>query len=95
MVVSKKRQYLLLADEDLISLTDGGDTQALAALYDRHSRVAYSLAYRMMGERQAAEDLVQEAFLKVWRAARKLSGGEGKRAHLEASSSAWSPPDGG
>ncbi len=68
-MVSKKRQYLLLADEDLISLTDSGDTQAFAALYDRHSRVAYSLAYRMMGERQAAEDLVQEAFLKVWRAA--------------------------
>jgi RNA polymerase sigma-70 factor (ECF subfamily) len=66
---SKKRQYLLLADEDLISLTASGDTQALAALYDRHGRVAYSLAYRMMGERQAAEDLVQEAFLKVWRAA--------------------------
>ncbi len=69
VVVSKKRQYLLLADEDLISLTDGGDTQALAALYDRHARAAYSLAYRVMGERQAAEDLVQEAFLKVWRAA--------------------------
>jgi RNA polymerase sigma-70 factor (ECF subfamily) len=50
-------------------LTDGGDTQAFAALYDRHGRVAYSLAYRMMGERQAAEDLVQEAFLKVWWAA--------------------------
>jgi RNA polymerase sigma-70 factor (ECF subfamily) len=31
--------------------------------------VAYSLAYRMMGERQAAEDLVQESFLKMWRAA--------------------------
>jgi len=69
---SKKRQYLLLADEDLISLTDGGDAQALAALYDRHGRVAYSLAYRMMGERQAAEDLVQDVFLKVWRAAWKL-----------------------
>jgi RNA polymerase sigma-70 factor, ECF subfamily len=50
-------------------LADGGNTQAFAALYDRHARVAYSLAYRMMGERQAAEDLVQEAFLKVWRAA--------------------------
>ncbi len=69
MVVTKKPQYLLLADEDLISLTDGGDAQAFAALYDRHGRVAYSLAYRMMGERQAAEDLVQEAFLKMWRAA--------------------------
>jgi RNA polymerase sigma-70 factor (ECF subfamily) len=67
--VSKKRHYLLLADEDLISLTDGGDAQAFAALYDRHGRVAYSLAYRMMGERQAAEDLVQESFLKMWRAA--------------------------
>ena len=50
-------------------MADGGNTQAFAALYDRHARVAYSLAYRMMGERQAAEDLVQEAFLKVWRAA--------------------------
>jgi RNA polymerase sigma-70 factor (ECF subfamily) len=67
--MSKERHYLLLADEDLISLADGGNTQAFAALYDRHARVAYSLAYRMMGERQAAEDLVQEAFLKVWRAA--------------------------
>ena len=38
-------------------------------LYDRHSRAAYSLAYRMMNGRQAAEDLVQDAFLKVWRAA--------------------------
>jgi len=67
--VSKKRQYLLLADEDLISLTDGGNAQAFAALYDRHGGVAYSLAYRMMGERQAAQDLVQEAFLNVWRSA--------------------------
>src|SRR5918992_1285859 len=66
---SKERQYLLLADEDLVSLTDSGDAQAFAALYDRHSRAAYSLAYRMMGERQAAEDLVQEAFLKMWRVA--------------------------
>ena len=50
-------------------MTDGGDAQAFAALYDRHGRVAYSLAYRMMGERPAAEDLMQEAFLQMWRAA--------------------------
>lgn len=51
-----------------MSLIGNGDAGAFAALY-RHSRAAYSLAYRMMGEQQAAEDLVQEAFLKVWRAA--------------------------
>jgi RNA polymerase sigma-70 factor, ECF subfamily len=58
-----------LADEDLISFVAQGDAEAFAVLYDRHSRAAYSLAYRMMGERQAAEDLVQDAFLRVWRAA--------------------------
>jgi RNA polymerase sigma-70 factor (ECF subfamily) len=68
-VADRGRRYLLLADEDLISLVEARDAQAFAALYDRHSRAAYSLAYRMMGERQAAEDLVQDAFLKVWRAA--------------------------
>ena len=67
-MADRGRQYLLLADEDLISLVQTRDAQAFAALYDRHSRAAYSLAYRMMGERQAAEDLVQDSFLKVWRA---------------------------
>ena len=46
---------------------EGEDSRAFAVLYDRHSRVAFSLAYRLMGERQAAEDLVQEVFLRVWR----------------------------
>ena len=68
-MADRGRQYLLLADEDLISLVEVNDAEAFAVLYDRHSRAAYSLAYRMMGERQAAEDLVQDAFLKVWRGA--------------------------
>jgi RNA polymerase sigma-70 factor (ECF subfamily) len=62
------RQYLLLADESLISLiAESDDPRAFATLYDRHSRAAYSLAYRMLGEKQAAEDVLQDAFLKVWR----------------------------
>jgi RNA polymerase sigma-70 factor (ECF subfamily) len=65
----RRSEQVLLADEDLMYLGDTGDKEALGMLYDRHSRSAYSLAYRMMGEHQAAEDLVQEAFLKVWRAA--------------------------
>jgi RNA polymerase sigma-70 factor (ECF subfamily) len=69
MVANSGRRHLLLADEDLISLVEANDAEAFATLYDRHSRAAYSLAYRMMGEKQAAEDLVQDAFLKVWRSA--------------------------
>jgi RNA polymerase sigma-70 factor, ECF subfamily len=69
-VANRERQYLLLADEDLMSLAGTSDAGAFAGLYDRHSRASYSLAYRMMGDRQAAEDLVQEAFLSVWRSAR-------------------------
>jgi RNA polymerase sigma-70 factor, ECF subfamily len=60
---------LLYADEDLMPLVEAGDPEAFAALYDRHGRMAYSLAYRMMGKKQEAEDVVQEAFVKVWRSA--------------------------
>src|SRR3712207_8780538 len=58
-----------LADEELIYLVGAGDPGAFAALYGRHSRAAHSLSYRMTGEKQAAEDLAQDAFLKVWRSA--------------------------
>src|ERR671910_2852606 len=68
-MAERGRQYLILADEDLISLVEAADAEAIATLYDRHSRAAFSLAYRMMGERQASEDLTQDAFLKVWRGA--------------------------
>src|ERR687893_1696436 len=68
-MAERRRQYLILADEDLISLVEAADAEAFATLYDRHSRAAFSLAYRMMGERQASEDLTQDAFLKVWRSA--------------------------
>jgi RNA polymerase sigma-70 factor, ECF subfamily len=57
------------ADEDLISLVhQSRDPEAFATLYDRHACAAYSLAYRMMGARQAAEDVVQDAFVRLWRA---------------------------
>jgi RNA polymerase sigma-70 factor (ECF subfamily) len=64
--MSLRLQFVLLADKDLISEVGQGDAQAFATLYERHLRAAYSLAYRMMGEKQAAEDLLQEAFLKLW-----------------------------
>jgi RNA polymerase sigma-70 factor (ECF subfamily) len=56
-----------LADEDLMQLVRKGDSAAFEVVYDRHSTAAFSLAYRMVGSRNAAEDVVQEAFLSLWR----------------------------
>jgi len=56
-----------LADEDLMPLVQAGRADAFEAVYDRHSDVAYSLAYRIAGSRNQAEDVVQEAFLSIWR----------------------------
>jgi RNA polymerase sigma-70 factor (ECF subfamily) len=57
-----------LADEELVHLVREGDPTAFGVIYDRHSAVAFSLAYRMSGKRSTAEDIVQEAFLSLWRA---------------------------
>src|SRR5215211_1094778 len=70
-------RYPLMADEDLLSLLGDGDARAFASLYDRYSSPAYSLACRLMNGRQAAEDLIQEAFIKVWRSAGSYRAGRG------------------
>jgi RNA polymerase sigma-70 factor (ECF subfamily) len=56
-----------LADEELMQLVAGGDARAFEAVYDRHGGAAFSLAYRMVGNRVIAEDITQEAFLSIWR----------------------------
>ena len=56
-----------LADEDLMQLVRGGDARAFEVVYDRHASAAFSLAYRMVGARAAAEDVVQDALLSAWR----------------------------
>lgn len=64
-----------LADEELMPLVGAKDVDAFEVLYDRHGGIAYSLAYRIVGERTAAEDVTQEAFVSIWR-----SGGRYDRA---------------
>ncbi len=56
-----------LADEDLMQLVRRGDARAFEAVYDRHAGAAFSVAYRMVGRGNVAEDVVQEAFLSIWR----------------------------
>jgi RNA polymerase sigma-70 factor (ECF subfamily) len=56
-----------LADEEVMQLVRTGDPRAFELLYDRHGGAAFSLAYRMVGKQAPAEDVVQEAFLSIWR----------------------------
>lgn len=56
-------------DHELMESLAGRDLSALSTLYDRYGRVAYSLAYRILGEPEGAEDVVQDAFLAAWRGA--------------------------
>jgi RNA polymerase sigma-70 factor (ECF subfamily) len=56
-----------LADEDLMQLVHEGEARAFEVIFDRHGSAAFSLAYRMCGRRAMAEDVVQEAFLSLWR----------------------------
>jgi RNA polymerase sigma-70 factor, ECF subfamily len=56
-----------LADEEVIHLVGEGNPRAFELLYDRHGGAAFSLAYRMVGNRVTAEDITQEGFLAIWR----------------------------
>src|SRR6266849_2736329 len=57
------------SDEELISAICQGAEWALETLYQRYNRYAYALAYRILRDSSAAEDIVQEAFLSIWRKA--------------------------
>ncbi len=58
-----------LPDEGLVRLAAEIDPAAFEVLYERHHVLAFSLAYRIAGSRERAEEIVQDAFLSVWRGA--------------------------
>jgi RNA polymerase sigma-70 factor, ECF subfamily len=58
-----------LSDEEVLAAVADRDPDAIAVLFDRYGGLAYSLAMRMLADPGAAEDVVQEAFLTVWRKA--------------------------
>ena len=64
---SRSLDLRVLADEELMGLVRDGEVQAFEVIFDRHAPAAFSLAYRMCGRRAAAEDIVQDAFLSLWR----------------------------
>jgi RNA polymerase sigma-70 factor (ECF subfamily) len=66
-----------LADEELMPLVGRKDPEAFEVLYDRHGGAAFSLAYRIVGDRAAAEEVTQEAFISVWRSGARFDATRG------------------
>jgi RNA polymerase sigma-70 factor (ECF subfamily) len=58
--------YSAFDDEALLRLIAHARADALSVLYDRYARLIYSLAYRVVGDPSAAEEVTQDVFLRVW-----------------------------
>ncbi|MCL6441247.1 MAG: sigma-70 family RNA polymerase sigma factor [Thermoleophilum sp.] len=69
LFAARTSRWQRLADEELIEAAARGVAEAFEVIYDRHAQAAYSLAYRIAGSVQVAEDIVQEAMLAAWRGA--------------------------
>jgi RNA polymerase sigma-70 factor (ECF subfamily) len=59
---------------ELATKAAAGDDDAFRVLVDRHGRMVFNLAYRITGERTSAEDVVQETFLRAYRALHRFDG---------------------
>ena len=60
-----------VADREMLAQAAGGDHAAFAKLYDRLSGPLYSLAIKMLGDANEAQDAVQDVFVQIWRRAAK------------------------
>jgi RNA polymerase sigma-70 factor (ECF subfamily) len=67
-------------DTDLIARAAGGDERAMAELYDRYGQVLYAVAYRIVGQRADAEEVVLDAFAQAWREATRFEASRGSVA---------------
>ncbi|CAA9554702.1 MAG: RNA polymerase ECF-type sigma factor [uncultured Thermomicrobiales bacterium] len=66
-----------LDDPALVALVSNGNAAALEVLYDRYSRIVFSFAMRILQDRAAAEELLQEVFFRTWKQAHHFSAPRG------------------
>ncbi len=69
---------ILETNEDLLVRMRSHELDALEALYDRYKSFAFALAYKIVGGRETAEEVVQDAFMSVWKQAQTYEPGVGR-----------------
>ena len=67
-------------DGALIAAIHSGNQDAMAQLYARYSSVVYAVALRVLGDPAAAEDVLQEVFMQLWRSPGSFDSGRGNLA---------------
>lgn len=70
--------YTDLDDETLIRLIIHSKPEALSALYDRYSRLVFSLALTSVGDQATAEEITQDVFYRIWKKAQTYRADQGK-----------------
>src|ERR1700690_4509610 len=68
------------ADLAMVTGLKTGDQGAMADLYDRYSAIVYAVSLRVLGDTGAAEDVLQEVFLQLWRNPDMFDAGRGNLA---------------
>lgn len=74
------RELTSATDEELMALVLRRQEAALGAIYDRYIRLVYAVALRITGDRETAEEVVQDVFQNVWQAAGSFQPGVGSFA---------------
>ncbi len=78
MLLPHTMDYTRLDDETLLRLIARSNEEALSCLYDRYSRLVYSVAYNTLSDPGRAEEVTQDVFERVWEKARTYSAEQGK-----------------
>jgi len=73
----EQQRYTDLEDAALVELMAARDPRALETLYERHARIVFSFAFRIVGDPASAEEIVQEAFFRSWQQATRFAEGRG------------------
>jgi len=72
-----KRGAVTLPDSALVERIMAGDEGALSALYDRYSGMLYAMLLRILRDTGAAEEVLQDLFLQLWRGAARFDANRG------------------